>query len=725
MSFADLHLKPEYTTGSDNFLRDFFVPVLKEALTYDRAVGYFSSSALVGLSKGLYGFAERGGRIRVLTSPHLSAEDFESIQKGYEERKVVMERALLSGLKELKDLGEAEKDRLAYLANLIAQGVLDIRIAFRKKGLYHEKIGILKDADGRRIAFTGSANETGSALYDNYETISVFCDWRGEEKRVVLKADHFERLWNNQDPEIQVECSEKLSTAIIEKYFRVGGNPNRDELELASTQPVLPKPIPGIPSGIALRDYQVEAIRKFLNADGQGIFDMATGTGKTFTALGAICALNAKSVESGKGALGVIIVAPMTYLVEQWAEDIRKFGIEPIIAYSNPKYHKWQSDLTTAILLHSLKKKFFCVITTNNTFAGEKMQMKFKNLKREFSNLLLVVDEAHNFGAMGKQKVLSDLFKYRLALSATLVRHNDKEGTDALLSFFGERCIEYSLAQAIKDKFLTPYDYHPVIVTFTEEERRAYADISAEIAKHFSSNEDGQLVPDSYAEMLMVRRARIVATASEKIEALRKAIEPHQDDRGILVYCGTSGRITELDDYIPIERVISEDEDKEYSQIDVVTRMLNAMDMKTVQYTSKVSVEERLRIIDQFRNDNIQVLAAIKCLDEGVSIPSIRYAFILASTTNPKEYIQRRGRVLRLWKGKEKAVIYDFITLPDSIGNESLTAKCFRSLAEKEMRRYYEFNRLALNKDVNEMDFLRVMHQYRLNPEDIQQGVEK
>ena len=724
MSFADLYLKPEYTTGKDNFQRDFFVPTLKEAKTYDRAVGYFSSSALVALSRGLYAFVEHGGKIRVLTSPQLSPEDFDSILKGYAKREEIIEQTLMASLEPLEKLDEASIDRLAFLADLIARDVMDIRIAFRKKGLYHEKIGILSDSEGRRVAFTGSANETGSALFDNYETISVFRDWVGEEERVKLKADHFEQLWNNQDSEITVVRSELLKAEIIRKYQQPTTGLNRDELDLneefLKTETIDEGRILGIPENVELREYQCEAIRNFLHADGRGIFDMATGTGKTYTALGAICALREQLESVQKKSLGIFIVVPMTYLVEQWAADLRYFGIEPIIAYSDDKYADWSRKLSTALTWHSVlpDKKFFCIVTTNDTFAGEKMRQALANQNQKTSNFLLVVDEAHNFGAAGKRKLLTDLFKYRLALSATLVRHNDKEGTDALLAYFGQRCIEYSLEKAIAEGFLTPYEYYPVFITLTEAERLAYADISAKILKNMVDNGNGQMVPNKTAEMLLFKRARLVATAQEKLSKLAEMMPDFQDKQGILVYCGTSGRISEVDEYRPMEEISKE----EKSQIDAVARLLNSLEIKAAKYTSEETTSERIDIIEQFKNDNIQALVAIKCLDEGVSIQSIKYAFILASTTNPKEYIQRRGRVLRRFRGKDKALIYDFIALPAALGEKQPFMKNFKRLAEKEMKRFYEFNRLAVNRIENNGAYLQVISDYSLNPKDIEAG---
>ena len=314
--------------------------------------------------------------------------------------------------------------------------------------------------------------------------------------------------------------------------------------------------------------------------------------------------------------------------------------------------------------------------------------------------------------------MLTDLFKYRLALSATLVRHNDKEGTDALLAYFGQRCIEYSLEKAIAEGFLTPYEYYPVFITLTEAERLAYADISAKILKNMVDNGNGQMVPNKTAEMLLFKRARLVATAQEKLSKLAEMMPDFQDKQGILVYCGTSGRISEVDEYRPMEEISKE----EKSQIDAVARLLNSLEIKAAKYTSEETTSERIDIIEQFKNDNIQALVAIKCLDEGVSIQSIKYAFILASTTNPKEYIQRRGRVLRRFRGKDKALIYDFIALPAALGEKQPFMKNFKRLAEKEMKRFYEFNRLAVNRIENNGAYLQVISDYSLNPKDIEAG---
>lgn len=718
MPFQDLNIKTEYRTGKADFLKDFFIPVLSEACTYDRAVGFFSSSALIGLSEGLYNFVKRKGKIRVITSPRLSEDDFEAIIKGYEDRKSVVERALMRDLKTLTEIREdGKKERLNFIANLISNNILDIKIAFRNKGLYHEKMGILRDVDKRRIVFLGSLNETGSALFDNYEQIEVFSDWKDDDERINSKVNHFEEMWENKDPEIKVFRSDLLNKEIISRYKTSDNYIDQDLKDLEKLEQVVEenKQLPGLPDDIFLREYQIQAINEYIASDGRGIFDMATGTGKTFTALGAICCLR----EKNNGKLGVIVSVPLTYLVEQWAQDIKRFGITPIVAYSSSTTRNWPTILRLELNKHRRMGTFFCVVTTNQTFASSNFQQALIGFNSNNSNLCLVADEAHNFGAPEKIKLLSEKFKYRLALSATMERHNDPEGTDALLKFFGRRCIEYSLEKAIEEGFLTPYEYHPVFITLTEEESQAYANLSKKIRQSMRVDKDGTPSLTNQSEMLLIRRSRLVATAANKLNELKSRFDRGQfeDQNGILVYCGTSTHIPELDEFKSFS-----DTREELSQIDAITRVLNNCGISAVQYTSKIPTQERFHQIEEFVRGRVQALVAIKCLDEGVSINNIKYAFILASTTNPKEYIQRRGRVLRQFFKKDKAIIYDFITLPTKPGDGQVVSDVFKSLAENELRRFYEFKKLALNPYEYQKEYTDIIWDYKLNPDKIKSG---
>lgn len=702
MSFQELDIKKEYRSLLDSVAKDFYIPLLSQAVKYQRAVGFFSSSSLVEISKGISELAKNGGKIQLVASPYLSDEDIEAIKSGYAMRDQVVKEAIRREMTEGKT--PFEKARLNLLANLISDGVLDIKIAFTedsdRMGMYHEKMGIITDAEGNRVAFAGSMNESATAMTLNYETIDVYCSWRDEEDRVIAKENAFASIWNDTEPNIKIIDFPELKQEIIEKYKRSVPDFEIDKKEYApDIDTVLHTDLgvyteygPKFPEWFKLHDYQAESITEWQKRNYRGIFDMATGTGKTYTGLGALTTLS-KNIGH---KLAAIIVCPYQHLVEQWVEDILKFNIDPIIGYSDSSQKDWPKRLKDAIRDQKLKvrgKEFFCFICTNATFSSDYVQTQLAKIK---SDILLMVDEAHNFGAPYLSCLLYDNYKYRLALSATLDRHNDEEGTAKLYDFFGEKCIEYTLDRAIEEKKLTKYKYYPIVVTLTEEELEAYDNLSYEIGKCIMKGKNGKMKLSSRGEKLALKRSRIVAGAKNKLTMLEEVIHPYIHDKHILVYCGATKGLEQNQDRTDVD---SED----IRQIDAVTDLLgNKLGMEVSQFTSKESVEEREVLKREFSaGDTLKVLIAIKCLDEGVNIPKIKTAFILASTTNPKEYIQRRGRVLRLAEGKEYAEIYDFITLPyDTESVTSLTeaqVKRNSTLVKNELRRAEEFSRIAVN----------------------------
>ena len=653
MSLKDHLIKSEYRSLIDDMVRDFYIPCLENAVSYRRAVGFFSSSSLVEVSQGIAKMAQNGGKIRIVASPYLSDEDIEAIKTGYENRKEVIEQALLRQLHEPVNYYASE--RMNMLANLVADGILDIRIAYTMDrsgmGMYHEKMGIIEDDEGNVIAFSGSNNESATAMSINYETMDVFRNWgdSSEKERVQLKCNAFHSIWNNNEPNIEVMEFENITKALIEKYRRKSTNFNIDKEEYpdgvsAEGERSIDKTTiaPRIPEGFELRDYQVEAIDKWEEQDFKGIFDMATGTGKTYTGLGAAARLS-KRLED---RLALIIVCPYQHLVEQWVEDIVLFGMKPIIGYSSSIQRSWKKNLESAIRDQKLKvrkREFFCFVTTNATFSSEFVQNQLSKIR---SDILLMVDEAHNFGADNLRRLLLPNYKYRLALSATLDRHGDPEGTEALYRYFGGKCIEYSLEKAIGEGKLTPYKYYPVIVSLSDIELQEYDNLTTQIAKCLTKDKRGKTVLSEKGKRLALQRSRLVAGASGKIQALEKYIMPYIEDKHILVYCGATTVFDGNQENMQIDN-------DEIRQIDLVTDLLgNKLHMKVSQFTSKENVEERNILKREFADgSNLQALIAIKCLDEGVNIPKIKTAFILASTNNPKEYIQRRGRVLRLAEG--------------------------------------------------------------------------
>ena len=446
--------------------------------------------------------------------------------------------------------------------------------------------------------------------------------------------------------------------------------------------------IPAVPHGVTLHEYQNDAIETWAQNGYCGIFDMATGTGKTFTGLGAVVRLF-----SDRKKLAIIIVCPYQHLVEQWVEDIVKFNMIPTIGYSASKQRDWKTRLSNDVMDFRLGViDTFCFVTTNATFSSEFVQ---KQLNKLGKNTLLLVDEAHNFGAFNLRKTLNPKFQYRLALSATLDRHGDPDGTRALYAYFGDKCIEYSLERAIRENKLTPYFYYPKVVHLTDSELDKYRELSKKVAKQCYKKSDGSVEITEQGKRLLIERARLVAGAVNKVALLRELMEQYKNDTHMLVYCGAA----RSNDFSSDE---SERDAEGERQIVSVSKMLgHDLGMKVTHFTSAESASEREKIKYQFANaDPYQAIVAIKCLDEGVNIPSIKTAFILASSTNPKEYIQRRGRVLRKAPNKPHAVIFDFVILPtplDCVCYGSENARLDLSLVKKEIIRMREFGEISKN----------------------------
>lgn len=699
MSFKEIqNIKIEYRTLSDDVVESFYIPCLSKAKRYNRAVGFFSSSILVQISKGLCAFAKNKGKMKLLISPKLEEKDYLAIEEGY---KFDYESYLKD--KFFEDFNDSpnieEMDRYALLSYLISNKILDVRVAVLEKNfdnaMYHEKMGIMVDEEDNKIAFSGSANETYNGFNLNYEAIDVFCSWKSQDSeiRTFTKETNFDKLWNGTEKGIiTLKFSEVIESKLL-KYRRSDKerilNLDIEYLEKLRKNKKK-KNEPFIDNNINLHYYQEEAILEWQKRNYRGIYDMATGTGKTFTGAASIC----KLFEDKKRLLAVI-VCPYIHLVDQWYNELQLFNIDAVKCYGNK--NKYQKDLDRRLMRFKQKRSnFVCILITNKSF----MIDNFQSLIQEYlEDCLLLVDEAHNFGADKLSNTLNVDYPYRLALSATLERYGDSEGTEKLFDFFGEKCITYSLDRAIIEDKLTKYKYFPILVNLTDDELDEYIDLSIQISKYsYVFNKEKKKIPDKVKKLLL-RRARKIAGAQNKIPALLGVINKYKNDNNLLIYCGAvkygeDGYDSAIDEKKQIQVVIEELKEK--------------LGMITVKFTSEETTEEREDIISSFKNQEIQGLVAIKCLDEGMNIPAIKTAFILASSTNPKEYIQRRGRVLRKSPGKKYSEIYDFITISrpiEELIKLSYDDKKYEvSLALKELDRVKDFARLSLNpSDSNEI----------------------
>ena len=661
-------------TSKNDIIQEFFNPALACSVKYDRGVGFFSAAWLRISAKGMAAFAANEGKARWVTSPILSAGDWEALQKGDAARQdEVLKAALDVNLDELERSLEAET--LSALAWLVADGILDFRLALPRnkleQGDFHDKFGIFTDAEGNQVSFNGSYNDSIQGTR-NYESIKIFCSWQSVLALLVnADVERFERLWSNKDQNVQVL---NLTDAARERIVRLRTQdrpypaPKQEELKFEINDPSGQKTrkptIPAHPTVIKLHDYQDEAIKEWFAHDCRGLLEMATGTGKTITALAASVLLFER-----EGRLALVMTVPYQHLVDQWNKESQLFGYRPVLAYQSRS--RWFDEFNQQIMdFNGGYRQVISVITTHTTFSNPEFQQCLARLKQP---AMLLADEAHHLGAERARQSYPEQIPFRLALSATPDRWFDDEGTACLRQYFGETVFSFPLEKAIGVS-LTRYYYYPHLVELTSEEMERYEELSAKIAQ--MAGRDDETAQQSL-KLLLIRRAELLNRAENKLEVLSRLIDQQKEIEHTLFYCAPG-------------------------QIDEVLRLLGLEKGLLVhRFTAEEGPEERQRLLADFAKGDLQALAAMKCLDEGVDVPSTKTAFFLASSSNPREFVQRRGRVLRKAPGKEFSVIYDLIAVPPSAwfaSQDSATFKIERSIMRRELERFKEFSGPALNK---------------------------
>lgn len=445
-----------------------------------------------------------------------------------------------------------------------------------------------------------------------------------------------------------------------------------------------------VPDWIEARPYQQEAIQEWMSAGGKGILEMATGTGKTVTAL-----LAATRVDQSVDEKFLLVVAvPYQHLVNQWKSDIDDFGANPVLAFESRR--NWQPRLERELLEFNNGMRDTCVVvTTHRTLSGEPAR---KTIQRANGNSMLIADEVHHMGAAQTQKALSDQFDLRLGLSATPERWYDEEGTKELDVYFGGTVFEYGLEKAIEAGALCEYYYIPHIVELQDEEMEEYMRLTTKIGRLAGKSNDKEgnlsLEQNPALQQALFKRARLIGTAREKLFLLIDLLNSEIDTKHTLVYC-SDGKL-EVDGQLQ-------------RHVDLTTeRIQNECNLSVERFTAREDQQERKQLLTRFDEEEIDVLTSIRCLDEGVDIPATRTAYILASTSNPRQYVQRRGRILRKYEGKKYAVIHDFITIPDTQRHPEMLSddqyEIERTLIRKELERVSMFAETARNHPDADVD---------------------
>lgn len=660
MSFKDIEIKRDYDSDEDNLVTDFYLPVLSEATTYYRRSGFYSSSSLAVSARGIAELIRKNGKMKLICNVHLSEKDYDSLKRAQENPTKFLEESNIGfDLNDIED--EIEKDHVEALGWMLANGYLEIKIAFPQNnyGIYHPKTGVFFDEEGNYFSFSGSENESFKAMIFNVEEFKTFKsweDWGYESASKDLKK--FEKEWvGDRKSTIVVD----LPTAIKDKLIKHVPHEKADLGLLKKNYPSIYK---NIKNQLPARDYQIEAVKNWFENNCKGIFNMATGSGKTITALNCYKTLK----EEFSGNFLTLVVCPQKHLVSQWEEVINEFFTETIL--STVDNTSWKNDLKKIIREVRRKEDYFpFVLSTHKKFSDPEF---IKIIEKRKTNIFLIVDEVHGVGSSIFQNGLRPTYQYRLGLSATPERWFDDEGTIVIDDYFDGCVFKFTLDEAIEAGFLTRYDYWPHFVTLTDSEFDEYMELTKKIAIKYNNHKNFE---DLTTTGDYIRRQAIIDHAENKYDELKKILRINDYWDHLLVYCSSKPS-------------------KDIKQIDRVQKILLEEDIIAHPFTSNESMTKRKNILDNFDRGNYQALTAMKCLDEGVDVKSAKHAILMASTSNPREHIQRRGRLLRTHPGKDKAVIDDLIVLPNSL--DKLT-KAERNIINKELDRYIEFMASAEN----------------------------
>jgi len=653
MNYRDIPLEISYKSVGEETFWKVLNPLLTCTKIYKRSVGYFSSSALNFIGNGVIELARNGGKICLATSPKLSDEDIYAIKSGYKAREILERQFVFETQEALKVISD-ENAKLLYM--LIKDGIVDVKIVTRIDGLYHDKLAVFEDFDGNIIVCVGSNNETGNGYNYNYEKVRVYRSWSDIDGRVADETNEFESIWNNSNSDLVVyDFMEAFEQEVLERVSNTGIY-KKDATKYE------------------MRDYQIEAKEKWNNNNHNGFFVMATGTGKTITALNAI-----KQFISDN-EIFTIIAVPYKHLVAQWHDDVKGFFPTASIHIVHGEIKEAETQIYAAYLQAKKRYKPIIVITTIKSFFLDRYVNLYDKIEYE---KLLIVDEAHNFINRISDD-LSNNYKYKLGLSATPVFGADVSKTDALLNWFGGQVIDLPIEKAL-GKYLVNYEYYPIFVHATVNDEAKFTKATSLMLSGIEPI--SKVIIDEEKFTLGYRgRLRAISMAEEKQERIAEIFAQIQDKDHTIIYC-SDGKLW----YGEKSSEIQEIRHLEYMlKLINNTCLLSTGSGKASKFTATEGIDERMQLIDSFNKGYIEYLVAIRCLDEGINIPSIKSALILSSNDNYREFVQRRGRILRQYSGKDKACIYDVIVLP-SLGN--------KPFAQIEFRRYYEYARLALNAE--------------------------
>ena len=716
----------QYKSKTDWEPVGFFSECLCNSKCFDLMLGFFSSSAINILSDSFATFIYNGGLMRLIINNILSDKDKSAVVAGMTNE--YLTAFDLTNLTELKTtLSAHDKQFFECLAWLISNKRIEIKVIVPKgtTGISHTKSGAFNDGINT-LAFNGSCNFSKTALIENIESIDAFCDWDGEviEAKVQNTISNFENTFLGVDETVKYINPEDIITNIAAQFGNktleeLLENEKRINIEKLDTElrPSIRKVLykakvhidllsekiqeykykPHFPYHEGPREYQKQAFDNWKNNGQKGLFAMATGTGKTITSLN--CLLEEYKIT---GFYRAIILVPTIALVEQWEKECKKFNFnENIIKICSN--NNWLLNLGNLEMLNLLGKEYsFILIATYASFNINKFQTEFRKLPKE---TLFIADEAHNMGSPSILRKLNTIhLQKRIGLSATPERQYQDEINEKIKMFFNEYSekytFEYSMYDAIKKepKALCTYRYYPVIIKLTEYEFADYIELTRKITTFKPKTKEEKEI----FNILCMKRQRILHKAENKVDAFKEILLSEFVKKGSLKYTlvyapeGLGDEDTVFD-ASKNDTLIESESDRNI--LNYYTKLVSEINNKITvkQFTGNTSFVERINILKEFSNGTLEVITSMKCLDEGVDVPRSELAIFCASTGNPRQFIQRRGRVLRLDPLKHQATIYDLVVIPDRSDDKALF-NIEKNVVEKELRRIRDFATMSENE---------------------------
>lgn len=656
MTLDSLALESHYSSGQVSILEEFYIPCLQESVQYDRAVGYFSSTLYQVAAVAYSDFVRRDGHLRLICSPALTAHDFEAMKRG-EDLECRLRESVDADLEKLL-LEPQALPATRLLATLIATGHMEVKIAVStaRAGIFHDKIGVFRDANGRQVSFVGSANETWAAWGLNHETFDAFRSWESEQEllRTRNHARHFERLWQDEEPGVLVASLSGLTQErlmdVADEHLDHAMYQARSAVQHSVLEATMRR---------HLMSHQEAVLDSWRRKGRHGVVAFATGAGKTLTALRAV----EEWTDAGRPA---VILVPGRDLHEQWRREIAQElpGSQVLLVGAGHDAATWQRLLPLFVQDEAPGAARRIVLSTNASAASP----SFTTVLARCHNLLIVADEMHRVGAPGILSAVEQMpAAATLGLSATYRRQYDVEGTERLISYFGDVLEpQVGLAEAILMGRLVPYDYRLHTCTLDPEETQKYEELTDKIRAWIARGGDATL-DEPGLRMLLIQRARILKQASSKVPVALEILQSEflEGDRW-LVYCDDTNQLRSM------------------------TRELLRCGLPVLEFHSGMPAD-RDAVLSSLRMRG-GIVVAIRCLDEGIDLPDVNKALIIASSTVEREYVQRRGRVLRAAPDKMSAEVHDLLLVDERGG----------ALTRSEATRALEFARLARNPSARE-----------------------